>query len=123
MMKIYSEEQQGMHCPKTITELFYEWQRSNQHRVKESTAANYAMKANKHILPAFGDKQAEMLSNRYIIDIIILLKSLFKYAARIYHIINPLDGIIMPKNSKTEIQMLDKKGADSITAIYCGKSE
>ena len=126
MMKIYNEEQQGMHCPKTITELFYEWQHSNQHRVKESTAANYAMKANKHILPAFGDKQAEMLSqnevyafieekqkeglsNRYIIDIIILLKSLFKYAAGIYHIINPLDGIIMPKNSKSEIQMLDKK--------------
>ena len=54
MMKIYSEEQQGMHCPKTIKELFHEWQHSNQHRVKESTAANYAMKANKHILPAFG---------------------------------------------------------------------
>ena len=126
MMKIYNEEQPYMHCPKTIKELFQEWQHSSQHRVKESTAANYAMKANKHILPAFGDKQAEMLSqdevydfieekrkkglsNRYIIDILILLKSIFRYAVGIYHIINPLDGIIMPKNSKTEIQMLDKK--------------
>ena len=117
MLKIYNKEHQEMHCPKTITELFQEWQHSNQHRVKESTAANDAMKANKHILPAFGDKQAEMLSqnevytfieekqkeglsNRYIIDIIILLKSLFKYAAGIYHIINPLDGIIMPNERR-----------------------
>lgn len=90
------------------------------HRVKESTAANYMMKASKHIIPNFGDKMAEMLSpdevydfiaekqkeglsNRYIIDIIILLKSIFKYAVGIYHIINPLDGIILPKSNKSEI--------------------
>ena len=87
MMKIYNEERQHMHCSKTVAELFQEWQHTSQHRMKESTAANYIMKANKHILPAFGDKQAELLSqdevydfieekrkkglsNRYIIDIL-----------------------------------------------------
>lgn len=41
-------------CFLTMADLFSEWHRSNLHRVKESTAANYAMKADKHILPAFG---------------------------------------------------------------------
>ena len=41
-------------CFLTMADLFSEWHRSILHRVKESTAANYAMKADKHILPAFG---------------------------------------------------------------------
>jgi len=44
------------YCPLTVAELFYEWHHSILHRVKESTAANYTMKAEKRILPAFGDK-------------------------------------------------------------------
>lgn len=67
--------------------------------VKESTLANYRMKVEKHILPKFRDSQcckmnvseihafiAEKLKNglsaRYICDIIVLFKSLFRYAAR-----------------------------------------
>jgi len=125
MTRIYEEEHQESHCFRTISELFQEWHSSILYRVKESTAANYMMKATRHILPMFGDKQADMLvqgdiyhfitekqkeglSNRYITDIIILMKSLFKYAVRTYHIINPLDGIILPKKKKTEIQLLDE---------------
>lgn len=50
-----SEHPQGK-CLKTISELFNEWHCSILHRVKESTAANYTMKADKHILPVFGNK-------------------------------------------------------------------
>lgn len=125
MTRIYEEEYQPEHCSRTISDLFQEWYRSICYRIKESTAANYMMKATKHILPVFGDKQADMLvqgdiyhfiaekqkeglSNRYITDIIILMKSFFKYVVRTYHIINPLDGIILPKKKKAEIQLFDE---------------
>ncbi len=118
-----SEHPQGK-CLKTISELFNEWHCSILHRVKESTAANYTMKADKHILPVFGNKtvsaivqediyafisakQKAGLSMRYIADIVILMKTIFKYAVRIYHIFNPMDGIILPKKKSPEIQLLD----------------
>lgn len=112
-------------CALTLSELFSEWHRSILHRVKESTAANYTMKADKHILPKFGDqavssitsdhiysfisdKQKAGLSPRYIADIVILMKTIFKYAARIYQIFNPLEGIVLPKKKSPEIQLLDE---------------
>lgn len=113
-------------CSKTIGELFAEWYQSIQHRVKESTAANYRMKAEKHVLPAFStvpvskmsasaiyafvsEKQSCGLSNRYISDIIIMMKTFFKYAARTYHFLNPMEGITLPKLQKTEIELLDEQ--------------
>lgn len=111
-------------CTMTMSELFAEWHRSILHRVKESTAVNYSMKADKHILPAFGDKAVNTItadhiysfisdkqkagfSHRYIADIVILMKSIFKYAVKTYHIFNPMDGIILPKKKSPEIQLLD----------------
>lgn len=116
--------QKSMTCDLTFTTVFEEWYLRTKHRVKESTAANYRLKADKHILPCFGDKtvssitsdavyrfmdekQAAGLSPRYIADIVILLKSAFKYAVRTYHIDNPMDGIVMPKCKKPEMQILD----------------
>ena len=72
------------------------------------------MKANKHILPEFGDKRIDSiiendiysfietkikqgLSNRYVSDIIILMKSVFNYAVKAYHVFNPLVGISLSK--------------------------
>lgn len=112
-------------CYMTVSELFAEWHRSILHRVKESTAANYTMKANKHILPALGgltvssvttdhvytfiaDKQKAGFSPRYIADIVVLMKSIFKYAVRTYQIFNPMDGIVLPKKKSPEIQLLDE---------------
>lgn len=112
------------YCSMTVSELFAEWHRSILHCVKESTAANYTMKANKHILPALGgltvsaitadhvytfiaDKQKAGFSPRYIADIVILMKSIFKYAVRTYKIFNPMDGIVLPKKKSPEIQLLD----------------
>lgn len=52
----------------TVTELFEEWLSAVKLKVKESTYVNYRIKANKHILPQFGDIQydeltAQMLHN------------------------------------------------------------
>ncbi|WP_432650712.1 site-specific integrase [Huintestinicola sp.] len=113
------------HCLKTISEIFDEWYQAIKHRVKESTAANYAMKAQKHILPVFGtavfdditssdiyvfieQKQEKGLSNRYVSDIITLMKSIFKYASGKYHISDPMNGITMHKKKYAEIRLLDQ---------------
>ena len=58
------------YCALTIEELFTEWHRTILHRVKESTAANYTMKANKHILPAFGKMMVSSLTANHIYDFI-----------------------------------------------------
>ena len=108
----------------TFFQLYKEWEQANRHRIKESTAANYTLKANKHLLPEFGSTQAvsistaniydfirkkqnENLSNRYISDILILMKSIFKYGTIKYQYPNPMEGISMPKKQKAEIRLLN----------------
>ena len=108
----------------TVQFLFQEWIHALSSRVKESTIANYCMKAKKHILPVFGNlcyeavdshqvhifiakKLENGLSARYVSDIIVLLKSIFKYASRMYNLYNPLVNVIMPKKKKTEITLLN----------------
>ena len=107
----------------TFSELYSEWIESRRRRIKESTAANYEMKADKHILPVFGglclyeitvemiyefisDRQKSGLSNRYISDIIVLMKSVMRYGEAHYQCRNPLKDIVMPKKYKTEIMRL-----------------
>ena len=54
----------------TFSQLYREWRRSIRHRIKESTAANYALKADKHILPKFGSKQVTSILAADIYDFI-----------------------------------------------------
>ena len=122
---LYQQNRPQGYCALTVAELFNEWYRSILYRVKESTSANYFMKADKHILPAFGEKivssitadhiytfisnkQKAGFSPRYIADIVILMKTIFKYAVRTYQIFNPLDGIVLPKKKSPGIQLLDE---------------
>lgn len=108
---------------KTVKEITLEYLAAVKSRLKESTWANYRMKTEKHIIPAFGSanycqisensiyefmerKKRQGLSQRYIIDIIVLLKSIFRYAKRIYNIKNPLDDFKMPKVSKSDVMVL-----------------
>lgn len=108
----------------TLAELFSEWHQRIIHNVKESTAANYLVKTTKHILPCFGNKPIDAissedvyrfieqkkedgLSGRYIRDIVILMKSLFKYAVRKFRIANPMEEVTMKKVKTAEISLLD----------------
>lgn len=124
MLKVRHSERIHSECSRTVSELYEEFYQSIRHRVKDSTAANYEMKAVKHIIPAFGKKridavsdidiyefmetkQHEGLSSRYISDIIILMKTIFKYAVKVYRIFNPMDDIVLPKKKSPEITLLD----------------
>ena len=107
----------------TFGTVYAEWFYSVTYRVKESTAANYTNKADKHVLPTFRDTpiseitqysiyqfikslQDSGLSNRYICDILVLVQSVFRYAARTYRIFNPMDGLIKPRTPKPELNLL-----------------
>ena len=108
----------------TVKELCNEWLMISKNRVKQSSLANYRMKIEKHIIPRFGDtnlcdltsksvyifmheKQEAGLSPRYVTNIIVLLKMIFKYAQREYGIKNPFIGITIPKYSKKEMHLLN----------------
>ena len=107
----------------TVKESCSEWLSVSSHRVKLSTLANYRMKIEKHIIPQFGDimcceitskmaysfmqkKLDEGLSPRYVADIMVLLKTVFKYLQREYHVANPFDNIVLPKSTKPEVRLL-----------------
>lgn len=107
----------------TVSELCAEWLQISRTRVKLSTLANYRMKVEKHIIPAFGgslcheltsksanafvqSKLSSGLSPRYVTDIIVLLKSIFKYGRQEYGISNPFENVVLPKCAKSEVRLL-----------------
>lgn len=117
----------------TIAELVNEYLQVMSSRLKESTLANYRMKADKHIIPEFGEIQCcflkvkdvygfiesklkEGLSVRYISDIIVLIKAVFRYASRVYHIRNVLENLMMPKKNKPEITVLSSEQQKQLEA-------
>lgn len=109
----------------TVKGLFTEWLSAKQTQTKASTYANYAFKAEKHLIPAFGNLKIEMLSpskvydfimerqskglsNRYISDLIIVLKNMTRYAAKVHHCINPIADVELPKKEKHELDLYNK---------------
>ncbi|MCM1220269.1 MAG: site-specific integrase [Lachnospiraceae bacterium] len=107
----------------TVKDLFEEWLSAVRLRVKESTYANYRMKADKHILSAFGGLRYERLtvqmihsfienklksglSAKYVSDIVIVFKSMAKYIAKVHGFRNILADVILPKSTKTEMKLL-----------------
>ena len=123
ILAMQSQEDEGIITEMTVRELCAEWLHHAQLRLKESTAANYRMKLDKHILPAFGDnlchllkrnqiydfierKLAEGLSARYVSDIVVLLKSIFRYGSREYQLRNTVDSVALPKSRRNEPALL-----------------
>ncbi len=109
----------------TVEMLFEEWREAIRLRVKESTMANYVGKARAHILPAFGklriqeldpgriqgfisDKLSRGLSAGYVSDIVILIKSMMKFAVSRYNIRNRIQEVVLPKKKKAQILLLSK---------------
>ena len=110
-------------CRLTVNELFSEWLSAVKLRVKSSTYANYLIKVENHIFPAFGlirydaltvqmlnhyieDKLNSGLSAKYVSDIIIVFKSMAKYIAKIHGFRNILADVTLPKVHRKEMQLL-----------------
>ena len=123
----------------TFSDAFQKWLQNIRLSIKESTCSNYTMKAQKHLLPTFGtmklceisadeiytfiaQKQKAGLSNRYISDILVLLKSIFKYSTSIYHTANPMTGIAPLKKNAPEIQVLSQNHAKKLQHMLVKKA-
>lgn len=63
----------------TVRELVTEWLHVTASRIKESTAANYVMKAEKHLIPAFGEIKCCLLKAK---DIYAFIERKIKRACR-----------------------------------------
>ena len=101
------------------------WLLYKKYNIKDSTYYRYKYIINKYIIPEFDerkisffedydfnifvDKLAQNLSTKTIKDIIIVLKSILKYAERKYNCDFKIDLIAMPKNELLETQILSKK--------------
>lgn len=129
-------KEQYPECQKSFEQLFHEWCDNARHRIKESTYSNYLMKANKHILPYFGETRIDQLksddihnfiqvklrdglSSRYITDIVVLMKTIFKYAVQTYQIHNPMNHVSLPKRKATEINILDPSEQKVLQEYVC----
>ncbi|MDE6088385.1 MAG: site-specific integrase, partial [Oscillospiraceae bacterium] len=110
----------------TVKELFEEFMAGIKLRVKESTYANYRMKADKHILPAFGGVRFENLttkmlhifiqkklnsglSAKYVSDIVIVFKSMTKYISMVHGFHNPIANAVLPKTQKKEMFLFSEE--------------
>ncbi len=124
----------------TVKEITAEYLAAMKLRLKESTYANYKMKAEKHIIPTLGEKHCcflgtnditdfidsktrSRLSARYVADIIVLLKSIFRYAAREHNIRNPLEGVKLPRCAKTEVTVLNKAEQARLMRYVSGSND
>lgn len=108
----------------SVKKVYTEWLNAVVNRVKESSFANYKLKFEKHILPEFGDmscvelsagvinafinrKLADGLSASYVRDIIIVFKTMLKYAQEEYKFSLSLKNIALPKCEKKAEQKLN----------------
>lgn len=107
-------------------EVYTRWEKDTRNKVKESTWANYQMKAQRFILPKFGDcpidkitindirafaqdLMAQDLSNKYIRDILSVLKSVLLFAEQQYHVQNPMTIFMMPPRVRSDLSLLSTK--------------
>ena len=123
-------------CDKTFRELCCEWLASAKLRVKHSSYCCYEKLINKHVIPYFEDigygelgtpiinafaeyklKRGKIngkggLSAKSVHDILVVMRSVAKYAEREYGYRNPMQNISMPKseNKETEVFNKDERG-------------
>jgi len=115
----------------TFGEICAEWFSAVKLRVKESTLANYRMKAERHILPEFGVMRYEMLtaaavhefiakklnaglSAKYICDIVAVLRSVTRYAAKVHGFTDKLADLTLPRVQKKETKILDVRQQETL---------
>lgn len=119
-------------CDKTFKELCEEWLTSAKLRVKHSSYCCYEKLINKHIIPYFGNiGYSELgtpainefsehklkfgkangfggLSAKSVHNILVVMRSVAKYAEREYGYRNPMRNISIPKSESKETEVFDK---------------
>lgn len=113
------------------------WLLYKKHKIKESTYLNYNYIINTYLNKKFAKKRLSYfldydmnefidsleknLSNKTVRDIVLVLKSILKFAERKYNTNFKLDLITMPSSEKTELQVFNEKEIKKLEKI-CIKS-
>ena len=114
------------------------WLLYKKHKIKESTYLKYNYIINAYLNEKFGKKRLNFflnydmnefidelekeLSNKTVRDIVLVLKSILKFAERKYGVNFKLDLISMPTTHKNELQVFNEKEVKRIER-ECLKSE
>lgn len=120
---------------KKLTE---EWLLYKKHKIKESTYLNYTYIINTYLNVKFRKKRLsyflnydinlyidmleEKLAQKTVRDIILVLKSILKYAEQKYYVNLKLDLITMPTTHKNELKVFTEKEIKKLEA-ECLKSD
>ena len=123
----------------TVEELFDLWLERERSFVKQSTYSNYCTLIRSHILPEIGHMRLEKvtsfildklvtqklqdgrldngggLSPKTVQNIVILIKSAFKFAHREFHIPNAAENIGLPRVSTKEIEVFSNEEIVQLT--------
>lgn len=128
----FAEKYSEITCTKTLSELCDEWLTCTKLRVKQSSYCCYERNIRTHIVAFFktakysdlnsvkinafieyliknGSKNGGGLSSKTVHDIIVLLRSVAKYAQSEYGYKNPMKNIITPKQDKRSTAVFDRK--------------
>lgn len=114
------------------------WLLYKKHKIKESTYLNYNYIINTYLNKKFGKKRLSYfldydmnefidsleknLSNKTVRDIVLVLKSILKFAERKYNTNFKLDLITMPTSEKNELQVFNEKEIKKLEKV-CIKSD
>lgn len=121
-------------CCQTVKMLFGEWLKAKQLITKESTYSNYVFKVERHLIPSFGNinfnkltpemiytfirkKKDSGLSDKYISDLIVVMKNMTKYIAKMHHCDDPIANAELPKQEKREIKLYSKSEQSRLKSI------
>jgi len=143
--KTYEEAEKKLQIARSIESLYLsnktcdvckaydEWLTVIQNRVKESTYANYRLKFEKHLLPAFCEmicseinsavintfiknKIAEGLSASYIRDLITVFKCFLNFVQEEYSLRLSLKNILLPKVEKKKSHKMSDEQQNNLVS-------
>lgn len=113
--KFETRSSYSMQCSYTFGQISDNWLANVQNTVKISTLSNYKMKLTKHILPYFAglkfdnltadivnnfitEKIKEHLSEKYVSDMVVIIKSIANFAQKRYGFANRIESVTLPKS-------------------------
>ncbi|MBR7085672.1 MAG: site-specific integrase [Oscillospiraceae bacterium] len=127
-------------CHYLVSDIMQMWLENRRTHIKESSFASYQNKIHKHILPYFSqlkysaltaeilekfiaDKKAIGLSAKYVSDMVIVIKSVAKWAETAHNFLNQVRNVELPKAVKKETETFSSSEQKALFQTLTGSSE
>ena len=127
-------------CHYLVSDIMQMWLENCRNHIKESSFASYQNKISKHILPYFSqlkysaltaemlekfiaDKISQGLSAKYVGDMVIMIKSVAKWAETAHNFLNQVINVELPKAVKKETETFSSSEQKALFQTLNGSSE